>query len=195
MLLLVEQLGEVLHRVLLERIVRHGRKAGVAVVGAAPSPVLGAFGGSEPLRTAMLATNVAVFRTSRISRSLVPRLAGDPSQVPQWFADGSPAAGIGYLANDRPEPFRAWSIPEADTDRLLTYAPPAASWRPTPAAGRRRGRGPPPAPAPARPGPAAPPRRGGPGTAALDVDDQELTSSPRPALVPLAGGLTRWESG
>jgi hypothetical protein len=90
---------------LAARIVRAGRKAGVGLAVGVREPWPSAFGGSEALRTALVAGNVVALRAaSAAARRLFPPsspLGADPAGLPRL-------PGVGLVAGHRADAFRVW---------------------------------------------------------------------------------------
>lgn len=87
----------------LARLVRVGRKFGIALVLVTPD--LQAFSSHPVLRAAVLAYNVALLRTG--VRPLLPFDGPNPGELPARFPTGAHTAGLGYLRG-YPGPFRAY---------------------------------------------------------------------------------------
>jgi Ftsk gamma domain len=104
-------------------IARQGRKAGVAIIIASQYPSLETFGGSEEMRSSLLALNCAAMRTeSKIAGGLIPGLAaGALQKIPKKFPNGKPTSGMGYLVGERSIPFRFYFAPK--TEEWLKAAP------------------------------------------------------------------------
>lgn len=108
---------------LLATIAREGRKAAVGIIGADQTVnLMEAFGNSDVMRTNMWNKNLAALRVpSTTEVGMIEGLDANPADLPEFFPDGSPTFGLGYLRGLRTAPFRGWWTPNAD--ELLAASP------------------------------------------------------------------------
>jgi hypothetical protein len=108
---------------LLSTIAREGRKAAVGIIGADQGFDLdGVFGNDDELRTNLRIKNLWVGRTpSDVLKGMITGISVNPALLPEFFPDGSPTSGLGYLIGHRTAPSRAWH-PGGAAD-LLNAAP------------------------------------------------------------------------
>jgi len=86
---------------IVARIGKKGRKVGVCVILVTQIPSVVELGGDVTIRSMLSSTNVLMFRTSdKMSKQMgMPAdLPVDPANLPVAWPDGSPTAGLGYLA-------------------------------------------------------------------------------------------------
>jgi DNA-binding transcriptional ArsR family regulator len=143
LVVVIEESPDVLADDVCRRIVagiaKKGRKHGVAVYIVTQIPSLAELGNDLTIRALLSSTNIVMFRTSdRLSKQMgIPGdLPVDPAKLPSAWPDGSPTAGLGYLAaaGGRISPMRAhyvedpyhWATVEADVAQLEQTAIEAA---------------------------------------------------------------------
>lgn len=84
-----------------KRLLRKGRKAGIALVLIAQVPSLAELGGDQTIRSQAASVNVVAFRTSdKMSAAMgMPKtLPIDPVTLPEEWPDGTSTAGLAYMA-------------------------------------------------------------------------------------------------
>lgn len=84
------------------RILKQGRKVGVAVILVTQFPSVGETGGDGSIRSLASSMNVMMLRTGdRMSAQMasLQSVPVDPATLPQHWPDGSTTAGLGYLGH------------------------------------------------------------------------------------------------
>jgi hypothetical protein len=95
---------------------RLGRKTGTGLWLATHIPSLAELGGEQALRDMLRGGNVVSMRTANRVGAGMLGLEKDPSEIPQYFADGEETYGLGYAAgpDNRPDaPMRTDLVPKA----------------------------------------------------------------------------------
>lgn len=103
-------------RSLVEEMIAMSRKCGIKFRLITQVPLLGSLGNSTPIRDAVAAGNVIVFRTAnRLSGQVAfnGTMPVDPVTLPKQWPDGSTTSGLGYIwgpGADRPATMRTFLI-------------------------------------------------------------------------------------
>ena len=106
---------------------KQARKTGIGITLFSQLPSLDELGGSKAavLRAMLRQGNVASFRTGESVSQYMLGLAGDPSQLPQYFADGKRTHGLGLIKGPDNRPATPWRS-EFIEDPLSVAEQPAA---------------------------------------------------------------------
>jgi hypothetical protein len=108
---------------LIARLGKRGRKRGISVILVALVPSLEELD-SQTLRSMLRSGNIWCFRTGDSVSGGMLGLHVDPSQLPEFFADGTPTYGLSYVKgpDGRQATARSWDIPKDQKAGIVARA-------------------------------------------------------------------------